>query len=1062
MKNYCFQLTLVVLLFFSHSSFAQTATISGVVTEKGTDMPLIGVNVAVEGTSKGAVTDFDGRYSIQVDAVKGKSLVFSFIGFKTVSVALTGGSQTVDVTMEEDATSLDAVVVTALGIKREAKALGYSLTEVKGDDMTQVKTTSAVNSLQGRVAGVNISTGSSGASGSSRVIIRGASSLTGNNQPLYVVDGIPIINNTNGSVVGATNDGTGDGGDDISSINPDDIESVSVLKGSSAAALYGSLASNGVIMITTKSGKGQQGLGVEYSSSYTFERINTDLLSLQTTYGQGNQGLNPGYEYDINNNPVEISDTDLAIDDAFTYALYSWGAKMDGSMVYNWDGVQRPYSYTGNNLDKFYQTGTTAVNTLALTKGGEDYNYRFSFSNLENKDIFPSSTLNRKSLSFNGSANINPKLTSTVSAKYVMEKVHNRVNLGDTPGNANTVAYVLPSSLDIYDLKPGSNSEGTELLFQPSQFITNPYWVVNNFNNDDKKNRLTASTTLRYDITDWLYATGRAGIDTYELSRSRVTPYGTAYRPTGEMTESKSTYALFNADFMIGVEKPITEKVSINTIIGANTRTSTFDALSATGREFIVVGLEDINNTTLPEPEYSYYKTKTNSLYGSFEVDYDEFAYLTFTGRNDWFSTLSFPGKTSPNNDFYWSLSGSLLLSEALELPEAINYAKVRASYAQVAGGATDAYALNLDYAITGSFQGQSFGELNGSYIPNPNLVPFQKTEYELGFEGRFFNNRLNLDVAYYSNKTTNDIVEAAASLSSGFNSAVLNIGELQNRGIELLIGGTPIKTDDFSWNTSFNVGYNDSEILHTDDEDTPINVDGSQTRSYTAIISHIVGEHYGVIYGSSYERDDDGNIIYDMSGSIPTPVQGEYKVLGQGVAPYTFGFSNTFRYKDISLGFLIDAKFGGSVHSGTNRELMLRGLHEKTLEGRETGLEVSGIDSSTGEAFTTIVAPENLRTYYGLIGEENSGISEEFVYSTDFIKFRELSLSYNLPKSLLKDLFIRDVRFSLIGRNLFFIKRDIENVDPEASLNNLNSQGIERFGVPSTRSLGFSVNVKF
>ena len=307
-----------------------------------------------------------------------------------------------------------------------------------------------------------------------------------------------------------------------------------------------------------------------------------------------------------------------------------------------------------------------------------------------------------------------------------------------------------------------------------------------------------------------------------------------------------------------------------------------------------------------------------------------------------------------------------------------------------------------------------------------------QKTEYEFGFEGRFFNNRLNLDVAYYSNKTTNDIVEAAASLSSGFTSAILNIGELENKGVELLIGGAPIKTENFSWNTSFNVGYNNSKIVHTDDENTPINVDGSQTRSYTAIISHIVGEHYGVIYCSSYERDDDGNIMYDTSGSIPTPIQGEYKVLGQGVAPYTFGFSNTFRYKDISLGFLIDAKFGGSVHSCTNRELMLRGLHKKTLEGRETGLEVSGIDYSTGTPFTTVVAPENLRTYYGLIGEENSGISEEFVYSTDFIKFRELSLSYNLPKKVLKDLFINDVRFSLIGRNLFFISKDIENVDPE------------------------------
>ncbi|CDF79695.1 TonB-dependent receptor [Formosa agariphila KMM 3901] len=1062
MKNYYFQLITMVVLLFVQSGFSQTGTISGTVTEKKTDMPLIGVNVSIEGTSKGAVTDFDGNYSINTEDAAGKSLVFSSLGFKMVSIVLNGGTQVVNVSLEEDATSLDEVVVTALGIKRESKALGYSLTEVDGDEMSQVKTTSAVNSLQGRVAGVNISTSSSGASGSSRVVIRGASSLTGNNQPLYVVDGVPIINNTNGSVVGATNTGSGDGGDDISSINPDDIASVSVLKGSSAAALYGSLASNGVIMITTKSGKGSQGFGIEYSTSYMFDEINTDLQNFQTIYGAGTNNLKPGHEYDDNGNAVEIADSALATDEAFTNSLLSWGAKMDGSLVYNWDGVKRPYSYTGNNLDKFYDTGSTAVNSVAVSKGGESYNYRLSFSNLENKDIFPESTLNRKSFGLNVSSDITPKLKSTVNAKYVIEKVHNRINLGDTPGNANTVAYVLPTSLDINDLKPGINEEGTELLFQPSQFIQNPYWVVNNFNSDDKKNRLTASTTLRYDFTDWLYATGRAGIDTYDLSRKKVTPYGTAYRPTGELTQSKFTYSLFDADIMLGIQKTLTGKISTNSIIGTNTRTNSFEGLSATGREFVVIGLEDINNTTLPEPDNSYYKTKMSSIYGSFEFDYDNFLYLTFTGRNDWFSTLSYPGKTTPNNDFYWSLSGSLLISEAFEMPEAINYIKLRASYAQVAGGASDAYSLNLDYAITGSFQGQSFGQLNGNSIPNPDLVPFQKDEIEVGFETRFFSNRLNLDVAYYQNKTQNDIVEASASQSSGFTSSVLNIGELQNKGIELLIGGTPIYTDDFSWNTSFNFSFNDSEIVHTDDENTPINVDGSETRSRTAIISHIVGERYGVIYGSSYKRDEDGNIMYDVNSTIPKPIQGEYKILGEGVAPYTFGFSNTFRYKSVSLGFLIDAKYGGSVHSGTNRELMIRGLHEKTLEGRETGLVVSGIDDATGEAFTTTVAPENLRTYYGLIAAESSGISEEFVYSTDFVKFRELSLSYNFPKKALDKIFINDIRISLIARNLFFFYRAIDNVDPEASLNNLNSQGIERFGVPSTKSYGFSMNFKF
>ncbi len=1059
-KNYY---CLTVLIFFVvQGIFAQSKTISGTVTEKASGNPLPGVTVIIDGTNTGSVTDFDGKYAIKTEEKKGKLLIFKFIGYKTVSVKLTENSVVVNAELVEDATSLDEVVVTALGIKKEAKALGYALTKVSGEEMAQVKTTSAINALQGRVAGVNISTNSTGASGSGRVIIRGASSLTGNNQPLYVVDGIPIINQTKGSAVGAFGGEHGDGGDDVSSINPDDIETVSVLKGSSAAALYGAQASNGVIMITTKSGKKQQGFGVEFSSSFSFDKVNTNLQDFQTTYGQGNNALKPGFEYDITGNPVEIADTANAISDAYTSTLQSWGARFDDLLVYNWDGVKRPYTYTGNNLDKFYNTGTTAVNSVAFTKAGEKTSYRFSFSNLENKDIFPKTTLNRKSFALNATAQINPKLTSSINTKYIIEKVHNRVTIGDTPGNANTVAFVLPSSLNIYDLKPGYNDNGTELRFQPSQFITNPYWAVNKFNNDDRKNRIIASGTLKYDILDWLYLTGRAGIDTYDLSRRRVTPYGTAYAPSGKLYQSKFTYSLFDTDVMLGMSKKLIGKIATNSVIGVNTRKKTFEALSATGSNFVVPDIEDLNNTTLPEPTYTYIPTKTSSIYGSFEVDYDNFFFVTYTGRNDWFSTLSYPGKTTPNNEFYWSLSSSLLLNKALKLPEAINYAKVRASYAQVAGGAQNAFSLNLDYAITGSFQGQPLGQVNGNSIPNPDLVPFQKNEFEVGFDGRFFKNRMNLDIAYYKNKTTKDIVTAAASLSSGYTSALLNIGELENQGLEFLIGGAPYKNDNFSWSTSFNLGYNNSRIIHTDDEDTPINVDGSLSRSKTAIISHIVGEHYGVIYGSSYKRDANGNIMYDISGTIPKPIQGENKVLGQGVAPLTLGLTNTFKYKNISLGFLIDAKYGGQVHSGTNRELMLRGLHKKTLEGRENGLVVNGIDDATGQPFSITVAPENLRTYYGLIAAENSGIAEEFVYDTDFIKFRELSISYDLPSKFLNHTFISDLRLSLIGRNLFYIMKKVDNIDPEASLNNLNSQGIERFGLPATRSVGFTLNVKF
>ncbi len=1052
-------LMLLLLFFMGMGSLYAQRVITGTVTDKTDGSAIPGVNVVVKGTTTGTTTDVNGTYSITVPA-DAKVLEFSFVGMNTADVEI--GSQThINVSLSPSSLKLNEVVVTALGIKRQVKALGYSVTEMKGKALSEVKTTNPINSLEGKIAGVNISQSNTGASGASRVIIRGASSLTGNNQPLYVVDGIPIINAVKGSVLGPFGGVGGDGGDDISGINPDDIASVTVLKGSSAAALYGSLASNGVIMITTKSGaKAKKELGVEYSGSFSFDKVNTGLIDMQTQYGQGLYGLKPGWQLDADGNPVEITDDVLAKSDAFDHTLYSWGAKYDGSMVYNWDGVKRPYSYLGSNLDRFYNVGKNVVNSVAVTKGGDDFNYRFSFTNLDNKDIFPGTTLNRKTVSLNVSAKISPKLSSANSIMYVVEKTHNRITIGDTPGNANTTAYELPGNLNIYDLKPGYNDQGTELRFQPSQWITNPYWAVNKFKNNDSKDRIIASSTLKYEFTKWLNATGRVGWDAYDYSRKDVVPYGTAYRPAGSLSQRKATYQLFNADFMLGFDKTI-KSFSMHYLVGVNTKISSYEGLSAAGSNFVVHGLEDLNNTTLPIPSYGYYKTRTNSVYGSFETDYKNYLYLTFTGRNDWFSTLSYPGKTTPNNGFYWSVSGSFLVNNAIELPKVIDFLKVRASYAQVAGGARQAYALNLDYAILGTFQGQSYGAINGNTIPNPNLVPFQKAEIEFGVDGRLFKNRLNFDLAYYSNKTKNDIVRTASSLASGYTAAILNIGKLGNQGVEVLIGGTPVKAGNFSWKTSLNFAYNDSKIIHTDDNDTPIDVDGSQTRSKTAIIAHIVGEHYGVIFGSSYKRDDQGRIVYDLSGSVPKAVQGDYKVLGQGVAPYTLGFSNSFKYKNVSLSFLIDGKFGGSLYSGTNWNLTLAGLNKKTLEGRENGLEVKGVDQS-GNPFTQTVAPKDLRTYWGFIGAENGGISEEFVYSSDFIKFRQLSVSYYFPKKLLANTFVQSASISLIGRNLFYLFKKVDNVDPESDLNSLNSQGIERFGLPATRSYGFSLNVKF
>ena len=468
--------------------------------------------------------------------------------------------------------------------------------------------------------------------------------------------------------------------------------------------------------------------------------------------------------------------------------------------------------------------------------------------------------------------------------------------------------------------------------------------------------------------------------------------------------------------------------------------------------------LETVGNTSNKSSGLSNSKRKVNSIYGSAEVSYDEKAYLTFTARNDWFSTLSFPGKTTPNNDLYSSLSGNLILSELFELPESVNFAKLRFGYSELAGGADLPYQLGLTYGIFGQGHlGQPLGGISNSSIPNANLIPYNIDEFEVGIDSRLFNGRLSIDVAYYSKKTTNDIVNVSASITSGYGSSVANVGEITNKGVELLLSGSPIRNENFRWNTSFNFAYNDGQVVATNNEGSPISLD--EARSQNVQIRHIPGEAYGVIWGTSFVRDDNGTIVYEIDGNgVPRAKQGAYKILGNGVAPTTMGFTNTFNYKNFSLSFLIDGKFGGQTYSATNAGAISRGQHRMTLEGRENGLSVSGINDATGQPFTTTVAPKDLSTYWGRYGS----IAEATVYDADYIKFRSFSIGYDLPNRLLEKTFLTSANISFIGKNLFYLKRSIENIDPESAYNVSNAQGLEYYGVPSTRSYGFSLNVKF
>ena len=1014
---------------------AQT-TVTGTITDAESGIPLAGANVLVKGTSNGVSSDFDGNYSINVTD-SNATLQFSYLGYITQEIAV-NGQLTLNVSLIEDASQLDEVVVTALGIRKETKALGYSLTEVKGEEISTIKQTNAINSLQGKVAGVNITQNATGAAGSSRVIIRGASSLNGNNQPLYVIDGIPISNVNNGS---AGLWGGSDGGDGISSLNSDDVESISVLKGGAASALYGSRASNGVIIVTTKTGKGQQGFGIELSSSVTFDQVNTSIQDFQTQYGQGRFGAKPA-----------------TTSEALGFGLSSWGAKLDGSSVPQWDGTSRPYSYVGSNVDHFYRTGTTFINTVAITSANEGITYRFSASDLDNEDIIPNAGLNRKSFSLNASSVLSDKITANVNVKYIVEGVQNRPRLSDAPGNGNFTVALLSPNVDVRFMNPGANEDGSERQYSDNPFSQNPYFAAFNFRNEDKQNRIIASSSIRYDVTDWLYIMGRAGVDHYTIKRTSVTPWGTGYQPLGSINEEEFRYSQIDADVILGVERDITDKISAVAFVGANSNHVKTENLRLGGGNFIVPGLEDIANTENQSRSRGFGERKIGSLYGSLELSYDKFVYLTFTGRNDWFSTLSFPGKTTPNDDFYSSVSGSLILSEVLEMPEAINFLKLRAGYSKVAGGAENPYQLALTYQIFGQgHQGQPLGNISNGSVPNGNLVAFNKSEFEIGLDARLFGNRLSLDLAYYNNETTRDIVPVSASVFSGYGSALANIGVIENKGIEFLISGTPIKTEDFTWSTSFNGSHNKGTIVATNETDGAIGLGAPRTRNID--VRQIVGEDYGTLFGVSYERDDSGAIIYDIDGDgVPLARQGERKILGSGVPPLTLGFSNSFTYKNFTLNFLIDGKFGGQIFSGTNSVAYGNGLHKGTLDGRDGGLTVTGIDGATNSTFTTTVAPENLQTYYSRI----SGIAEEFVSDSDYIKFRQLSLGYSIPKKLIEKTFLTSANISFIASNLFYLKRSVDNIDPEAAYNVSNAQGLEYFGLPSTRSYGLNLNVKF
>ncbi len=1069
MKQLHLLLFFVVLLVAGiPAAFAQERTVNGKISD-ATGLPVVGATIKAKNSNVTTQSNSDGIFSITVPAGIEK-LTISSIGFATQEVSISGKTD-ITVALVASASELSEVIVTALNVERNKKSLAFSQTTVGGENFTQAREISTANALEGRVAGVNVTKIASGPGGSSRVVIRGAKTLGSTlNQPLYVVDGVPM-DNTNFGQAGLW--GGSDQGDGMTSLNPDDIAAITVLKGAAAAALYGSRAANGVILITTKRGSGRRGYGVEFNSNFVVENVQ-NLTDFQTTHGNG------GYVGTTLQNQVSQTPKTLKEHWDNGWGYNGWGPKFDGSQAMQFDGIMRPYQYAGDNWDRFYQTGKTFTNSLAFTGGSETQGFRLSVSDLSSNGVFPNSNYDRLNGSLTTNSKIGKKLAVNGKLIYSNEKTKNRPKLSDSPGNGNLAVYYTPNDVDIRNYrgdpnKPGAvppldmqtaqgisiydkKAPGEEFQMSNNLWQQNPYWAAYQFRNEDTRDRVIGAIDARYDITDFLYVTGQAGMDWFTLRNSQLTPQGTGYDRGGNITENEFRTREINLLYTVGYKK-VFNKIGVNAFVGGNNMRRVNEQISANGTGgFNTPFLAAINNASQRNFTYGYGKSGINSLFGSAEVSYNDYLFVTATARKDWFSTLN----PDDNSIVYPSIGGSFVFSDALKiLPNWISYGKARVAWGHVGNASSvGPYATLLTYGAGSSHINRPLGGYSsGDNLPNPDLIPFTSTELEFGLEMKFFNNRLGFDFTYYDQKTTDDILNANISGASGYRTTTVNLGEIGNKGVEVLLTGTPIKST-ITWDVTLNFAKNKSEVISLIQGQTEVL--GEEPRTRTVFIKHIVGYPYGMITGITQKRDPNGNLVFNEADGAPI-AGSTYEIIGKGVPDFTGGLNNSFTWKNLNLAFLIDFKSGGDIYSGTNVRMTEAGFTKQTLLGRagEAPLSVTGVtaDGSGYKPYNKTLAPGEARNYWAQLGER---AEENFVYDASFVKLRQLTLSYSVPPKIWGKLPIRSLMLSVVGRNLAILYKNVDNIDPESSYTSSNSQGLDYFGFPATRTFGFNLRAIF
>jgi TonB-linked SusC/RagA family outer membrane protein len=1076
-------------------ALAQTRTLSGTVSNADDGSSIPGVSVVVKGTTIGTTTDMQGRYSLDVPA-DAQILQFSYIGMKAMEIAI--GSETqINISMQPEVTAIEGVVVTALGVTREKKALGYAVQDLGGEEITKAEETNVVNSLSGKVSGVQITNSSGGVGSSSRIVIRGNNSF-GNNEPLFIVDGIPILNSSSE----VSQWGDADFGNAAMDIDPNSIENISVLKGANAAALYGSRAANGVILITTKKGttsKMKTGIGVDFSSSITFDNVYI-MPNYQNMYGQGFDGSEfVAKQYGVNvSNLAEYQD--WAENNSFSYYDGNWGGILDGIdeswgprldiglMLPQFNSpltdptdpntrTKTPWVSNPNNIKDFFETGTTFINTLGISGGSEKGAFRLGLSNTNQSGTIPNTDLKRNNLTFSGTLNVTDRLIAQASANYTQNKSDN------LPGGGYDVNNIMQSiggwfgrQVDMNDLKEKWNTRdvfGNPYNWNRS-YHNNPYWTVYNNTTNRQRDRLFGNVNLTYKLTDWLSVMGRVGTDFYSETRKHVEFTESIDYPYGSFWQRESFEQETNADLIFSAEKKLSTDIRMNASLGANYRNTQYRTQFLEAAELTVPNLFTIGNVR-GNPTVSMFQSEmeTNSVFGSVNLGYKYLLYLDITGRNDWSSTL-------PKDNwsyFYPSFSLSFVFTELLEIdPGILSFGKLRGGWAQV-GNSTNPYQIVPTFsAVTNPFNGiaQFFYTRE---LPPLDLLPEKTTSVEFGLDLRFLNNRLGLDFTYYDMKTENQIMAVNISNASGFNNMRINAGEIQNTGIEVLLNAKAVENvGGFNWDITLNWATNTNKVnkLYGDLEAYQM---ASSWGGLT--IEARPGEEFGLIKGGAYARDAQGNILVNPASGLRV-VAPKPQTIGSITPDWIGGLNNAFRYKGLTFSFLLDARMGGDIFSVTDWFGAYAGITQKTVEGgiRENGIIQEGVfgrldgsgnviyldaDGNTSSSPITndiAVAPQDYFSAYW-------GLQEPSIIDGSFIKLREIVLSYDLPKKWMTQSGIfNNVNVSLIGRNLAMLykhKSNDVNIDPETGFGtSLSGLGLEQFQLPSSRSIGFKVLLSF